>query len=226
MQISDKETINNFLRVLFRERFSYDGLNNIVNSPITGIRGRSVKDFIEPLEGGFQTTMTLNAHFGEALDAADLSDIYQIQFRRNQSASEVVLRDPNFVYCPTGSMIPIEVLPGYYSIGQDRYTRVDQLPCPLGSYCTEGIMRDCPAGTFGITERLHTPACSGLCQKGHYCPEGSISRTEIPCPLGYYGATDGLAGPKCSGACAQPLLCPVGSITESPLPSRLSSDVW
>lgn len=120
--------------------------------------------------------------------------------------------DGNRVFCPRGSPIPLEVLPGYYSTGGNATTRTDQMKCPRGSYCVNGVIRDCPAGRFGRTERLSSPFCSGLCQRGHYCPTASESRTERLCPIGRYGAVEGLGTPSCSGACANPLDCPAGSV--------------
>lgn len=31
-----------------------------------------------------------------------------------------------------------------------------------------------------------SPACTGPCAKGHYCPVGSTSSTAFPCPSGEY----------------------------------------
>lgn len=91
---------------------------------------------------------------------------------------------PNGVFCPSGSGLPLRVLSGYYSIGSSAMTRSDQMPCPVGSFCTDGIMAECPAGVFGAQERMTASNCSGLCAKGYYCPPGSTSATQLPCPIG------------------------------------------
>ena len=39
----------------------------------------------------------------------------------------------------------------------------------------------CPAGRYGNHSGLVTSFCSGLCQAGYYCPEGSTSPSQIPC---------------------------------------------
>ena len=38
-----------------------------------------------------------------------------------------------------------------------------------------------PAGTFGATSGLNTPACSGPCDPGYYCPEQSTSARQRDC---------------------------------------------
>lgn len=119
---------------------------------------------------------------------------------------------PNSVFCYEGSTAPSVVHPGFYSVGNDRTRRTDEVECPLGAYCSEGIVFDCPAGRYGITSRLETSNCSGLCQAGFYCPPGSTSRNEIPCPKGRYGSTQGLSSQKCSGACQNPLYCLAGYV--------------
>jgi hypothetical protein len=54
-----------------------------------------------------------------------------------------------------------------------------------------GVMTRCPAGTYGSSSGLFSPSCSGLCQEGFYCPEGSISSQQhhcgspsVFCPIG------------------------------------------
>merc|ERR1712196_288076 len=84
--------------------------------------------------------------------------------------------------------------------------------CEAGSYCTDGIVYTCPAGRYGSTTKLLDNSCSGLCQKGHFCPAGSKSMTEKPCPIGRYGDEKGLKNESCSGRCPLKLDCPLGSV--------------
>ena len=49
-------------------------------------------------------------------------------------------------YCPQGSELPITVLPGWYTVGGDIWTRIDQKRCPPGSYCINGERKLCPEG--------------------------------------------------------------------------------
>jgi hypothetical protein len=37
------------------------------------------------------------------------------------------------------------------------------------------------SGRYGSSEGLSNSACSGDCDAGYYCPEASISPTQIPC---------------------------------------------
>lgn len=66
-------------------------------------------------------------------------------------------------------------------------------------------------GTFGDTEGLSSPACSGQCQPGYYCPIGSVNGTANRCPAGRYGAVTGLLTSSCSGTCLPGYYCPEGS---------------
>jgi len=119
---------------------------------------------------------------------------------------------PNNVFCYDGSTAPSIVHPGYYSVGNDRTRRTGEVECPLGAYCSEGVIYDCPAGRYGITTRLESSDCSGPCQAGFYCPSGSVTRNELPCPKGRYGNKEGLATQTCSGACQNPIYCLAGYV--------------
>lgn len=135
---------------------------------------------------------------------------------RGRYTNLVELQKPNNVFCKLGSWAPLQVLPGYYSVGNNKTTRFDQLPCPMGSYCIDGIISDCPAGRYGRAQRLDSELCSGPCQAGYYCQAGSKSRTEKPCPIGFFGEREGLATSACSGMCVNPLDCPAGSTSKTP----------
>ena len=52
----------------------------------------------------------------------------------------VEVAEPNSVYCPEGSSLPLRVRPGYYTVGSNRTTRSAQEPCPMGSYCVSGYV--------------------------------------------------------------------------------------
>lgn len=125
----------------------------------------------------------------------------------------------NRFYCPVGSPIPLTAPGGYYSIGQNTTTRVSIVICPAGTYCSDGVIRDCPPGRFGNTEGLATADCSGACKKGFYCPVGSTISIQEPCPRGRYGSVDGLGSPLCSGPCQNPHDCEPGSTMDRPLPT-------
>ena len=59
---------------------------------------------------------------------------------------------------------------------------IDQVQCPPGTYCMEGVRRPCPQGTYGSSPGLSSSRCSGPCHAGYYCPQGSPS--PIPCVPG------------------------------------------
>eukprot|EP01041_Mallomonas_annulata_P008562 gene8562-17664_t len=120
------------------------------------------------------------------------------------------------VFCPTGSRLPLVVQEGYYSMGNNASTRFAQAICPIGTYCSKGVMYDCPAGSYGNITGLMTPLCSGLCKKGYFCPPGSTSSTELPCPRGRYGDREGLTSALCSGPCQSVNDCPIGSMRRTP----------
>ena len=97
--------------------------------------------------------------------------------------------------------VPVDAPPG---------NRVDQLACPLGSYCTVGVATVCPAGRYGNTTALVQPSCSGPCSPGYRCPTNSSSATALPC------ATDASApcADNASATCSLPpraVYCPLGS---------------
>ncbi|DAZ95639.1 TPA: hypothetical protein N0F65_002268 [Lagenidium giganteum] len=133
------------------------------------------------------------------------------------------------LYCRQGSSVPSTVSTGYFTVTGNRNTRIDQTICPPGSYCTGGVAYLCPAGTYGDKQGLSTPACSGWCQDGYICPEGSTSVTQSPCPAGTYSQNglfcspclpgywceDGSPDPKQHECGADDLYCPLGSDSAS-----------
>jgi hypothetical protein len=103
-------------------------------------------------------------------------------------------------------------------------TNATALLCTFGTYSLAGVCIPCPRGTFGAAEGLSTPACSGPCAAGYFCPEGSTNATAVrclpgtystpatgfvcfPCPAGRFGSTPGLAASSCSGECRVSARC-------------------
>jgi hypothetical protein len=73
--------------------------------------------------------------------------------------------------CPPGSYCPVGT--------------IEPLLCPIGSYCPDGVEKvPCPAGSYGDQEGLTNRDCSGKCQPGYYCPQGSGSPRQEICPKG------------------------------------------
>jgi hypothetical protein len=86
------------------------------------------------------------------------------------------------VYCPAASGEATAVSTGYFSVGGSSVAaHTSQEICPSGHYCAGGVKHPCPAGRFGSREGLSSPACSGPCARGFYCPIGSTSPQQIPC---------------------------------------------
>lgn len=93
----------------------------------------------------------------------------------------------NSVYCPLGSALPLPVPSGHYSIDisgsniLNDNIRVSVAQCTFGTYCENGVKRNCPAGTFGNRLGLNTSSCTGVCPEGFYCPEGTKLEYQYPC---------------------------------------------
>ncbi|KAA0172796.1 hypothetical protein FNF27_05776 [Cafeteria roenbergensis] len=87
-------------------------------------------------------------------------------------------------YCPEGSASPLLVEEGYYSFGgESSAVRTGSAICEKGYYCSNGERSPCPAGRFGSTEGLSSPACSGPCTAGFLCPSASTSSTAEECDV-------------------------------------------
>lgn len=134
-------------------------------------------------------------------------------------------------FCPKGSSQPLLAGAGMKTVdafgnNEDNSLemRVSVLPCSLGHYCQGGVERKCPAGTFGSDTMLSSPACSGDCQPGYYCPAGTVNPikcplghycadgiAKVPCPAGSYGSIEGLRDRECSGKCQPGFYCLSGS---------------
>lgn len=99
--------------------------------------------------------------------------------------------------CPEGSSTPTLVPPGYYS--QEDVSpkfRYEMFECPPGYYCPgDGYRYKCPAGHYGRDSGLISPKCNGLCEKGHYCKEGSSNPRQYQCGGSNYYCQSGSSEP-------------------------------
>ena len=99
---------------------------------------------------------------------------------------------PTSVYCPPGldtaAWQPTTVSTGYYTEGGENIhnrTRWFQTICPLGHYCELGKRIRCPAGKYGGATGLSTSECSGNCDAGYFCPQGSWMAHQNKCGSDY-----------------------------------------
>ncbi len=76
---------------------------------------------------------------------------------------------------------PVEAPVGYFTSPLTTTNQVAAFPCPPGSFCAHGVRAGCPAGVFGATPLLATPACSGRCARGFYCSGNSTSPFQYEC---------------------------------------------
>jgi len=137
------------------------------------------------------------------------------------------------LYCPAGSSMPSAAWPGFYTVGAqlglnkfemgNALSRITQIICEIGNYCVDGVMRQCPPGTFGNTQGLTTAMCSGLCSPGFFCPMGTENATTFRCAAGRYGSQSGLFLSACSGVCSQGYYCPEGSTSSFQFPCTQGS---
>lgn len=90
-----------------------------------------------------------------------------------------------FAKSSTGSGACVQCAAGSWSLAASASC----LPCP-GEACscllatTDLCVADCyaTAGSYGSSAGLQTASCSGLCDPGSFCVQGSTSSTQAPCP--------------------------------------------
>lgn len=94
----------------------------------------------------------------------------------------------NDKYCPGGSGSATSVPSGWRSLGggTDGDTRTSVAQCSLGTYCVDGVARNCPAGRYAAKQGQSS--CD-TCSAGYFCPEGSSSATQEPCGGGPRGTS-------------------------------------
>ncbi|CAM9174325.1 unnamed protein product [Ectocarpus fasciculatus] len=110
-------------------------------------------------------------------------------------------------------------------------TRSAERLCEPGFWCEAGFRYPCEAGAYGSDFGATRGNCSGLCEAGFVCRNGSVSPEENPCgalsppgsyadqgllytcPAGRYGASHGLSVPLCSGSCSVGFYCEPGSVS-------------
>ena len=116
-------------------------------------------------------------------------------------------------YCPKKSAQALSVPAGYRGVQDTNGNNVDVTPCGVGTWCVNGVVNKCPAGSFGASSGLQTNECSGKCSAGYYCPEGSKEAVEEEC--GNLAVRSGEKATKyfCAAASAAPTLVKPGYFT-------------
>lgn len=111
---------------------------------------------------------------------------YTVWPRQPQLNATAYICGDNNYYCPRGSVYPLEVNAGWYSIGgnADNRTRFSQAICPAGSYCVNSVSILCPPGRYGDQLGLTLSTCTAGCPAAFYCPSGTV--TPIACPFNTY----------------------------------------
>lgn len=93
------------------------------------------------------TTTTNNKHNNHHHHHTDYQEYYPTTtlYVPSTNLTYVTVSAPNSVYCPTGTAgaSPLLVQDGYYTVGNNKTTRMDQQPCPMGSYCIAGYIDIC-----------------------------------------------------------------------------------
>lgn len=146
------------------------------------------------------------------------------------SLPEQACGSPAF-YCPVGSVDKVPLSVGHYGLtaagsNESGLFFASQVICEAGAYCEGGKKYLCPAGTYGGTQGLSGPACSGQCAPGSAAKEGSTSCTSCaagkfasqvgattcePCPAGYF-CPPASQSPELCGTPGDPAVyCPEGS---------------
>lgn len=107
----------------------------------------------------------------------------------------------NGVFCPLGSKEPQSVAVGHYTVGGGIATHYAERLCEPGHYCVNGTKHFCVSGRYGAEFGQTDGQCSGGCEEGYYCPEGSTTAREVQC---------GGASWYCPAASSRPLAVPPG----------------
>ena len=89
--------------------------------------------------------------------------------------------EPNAVFCPEG-ITPLFALPGYYTIGQTKTTRYDQVACPVGAYCVNGVIHDVPRVAMAWPVGWTAPTALGRAPRATTAPQAACTVKRFPAP--------------------------------------------
>ena len=102
-------------------------------------------------------------------------------------------------------------------LGHVCSTGIDVGLCPSGGYCTNGMYRSCPAGTYNsLTAASSSQSCI-QCPPGSYCASQSAKPSE--CPQGRFNPANGVQSQLGCKKCPAGNYCPkMGLVTPVPCP--------
>lgn len=81
--------------------------------------------------------------------------------------------------------------------------------CLAGYWCKSGSSNNLINRTIEFQNCSANEDCSGLCPKGHYCPQGVD--LPLPCPEHTYRDTEGAETPDQCAPCPAGFYCPSGN---------------
>ena len=154
--------------------------------------------------------------------------------------------DPS-TFCPPNSWTPISpnkrrALSARVMTPSGVWAYTSQEVCTVGSYCIEGVKKDCPSGSLGLLPGGYSVAACAPCRPGSFSPLAGPAATECrACPLGAALPPDATGASQCvwcpvntvgGGGINQCVACPRGSYSLGgptacvPLPANTSLLFW
>ena len=124
------------------------------------------------------------------------------------STSETQVPCSGNQFCPPGSEFPLFVSDGFYTTVSDNYpdhsnistkpliNQERQYECPEGYFCHRAVRYPCSAGTYGSRVRETNSSCSGKCEAGYYCRQGSTRPRQQVCGNPSYYCPTGSISPQ------------------------------
>ena len=122
--------------------------------------------------------------------------------------------------------------PGSYAAGEGSLICT---PCPAGEYAPDagsascslapighwagigtGKPTPCAAGRYGDAPGRTDDQCSGMCERGFYCPAGSTNATVFKCAAGTYEPTGGARSADDCKSCTIGSYCDEGAVAATP----------
>ena len=99
-------------------------------------------------------------------------------------------------------------------------------PCPLGSYCPQGISNPipCPPGTYSAAPCIYAVTQCLTCPAGYYCTTGGMTTYDGPCAPGYFCVAGTRVPKPATGFCTPGNYCPGATGAKIPCPEGSYQD--